>query len=405
MKMIDTHLRRFRLALLGVFAGVLVLASTSATAANPGDPFRLGVVNTISAPTYLQGTVNGNGQLHVENSSTVNSSSAVLGRMASTSAGSYSAGLLGINASTAFEGYGVWGVHHGGGPGVYGKSNKGAGLLGEGVNGVVGIGPQLGIFGRAINSTGTGIKGSSEAGRGLEGSGGGIGVIGISPHRGVVGVLGLISCAGSYAVGGCAGATGGDGLLGQSSTGAGVRSITSSSGNLFVGESPAGTHRARINANGRGFFNGGTQNSGADYAESIPATGPATLEPGDVLAIDPREGYAVRKATIPNSQLVTGVYSSKPAVLAVGSHGIDDSLAGEVPVAMMGVAPTKVTARNGAIRAGDLLTSSSTPGYAMKARPFVVGRARIYPTGAILGKALAPLRRGTGVINVLVMLR
>jgi hypothetical protein len=76
-----------------------------------------------------------------------------------------------------------------------------------------------------------------------------------------------------------------------------------------------------------------------------------------------------------------------------------------VPVAMLGVVPTKVTAENGAIEAGDLLTASSTPGYAMKARPVRVDGVDLYPTGAILGKALAPLNGGRGVIDVLVTLR
>jgi hypothetical protein len=92
-------------------------------------------------------------------------------------------------------------------------------------------------------------------------------------------------------------------------------------------------------------------------------------------------------------------------VLAVGRHRIGDSLAGEVPVALLGIVPTKVTAERRPIRAGDLLVTSSTPGYAVRAAPVVVRGVAIYPTGAILGKALAPLRRGKGVIKVLVTLR
>jgi hypothetical protein len=41
----------------------------------------------------------------------------------------------------------------------------------------------------------------------------------------------------------------------------------------------------------------------------------------------------------------------------------------------------------------------------MKASSTVVGGVAIYPTGAILGKALETLRGGTGLIEVLVMLR
>src|SRR3989442_6318137 len=48
---------------------------------------------------------------------------------------------------------------------------------------------------------------------------------------------------------------------------------------------------------------------------------------------------------------------------------------------------------------------ASMPGRAMKASHIVVGGVAIYPTGAILGKAMEPLRKGTGVIRALVTLR
>ena len=71
----------------------------------------------------------------------------------------------------------------------------------------------------------------------------------------------------------------------------------------------------------------------------------------------------------------------------------------EVPMAMVGVVPTKVSAENGAIRPGDLLVTSSKAGYAMK------GTDRSLLTGAIIGKALAPLNSGTGVIEVAVAIQ
>jgi hypothetical protein len=65
----------------------------------------------------------------------------------------------------------------------------------------------------------------------------------------------------------------------------------------------------------------------------------------------------------------------------------------------------KVDASLAAIHTGDLLTTSSTPGYAMKAAPVLVSGVEIYRTGTILGKALEPLDKGTGVIKVFVTLR
>ena len=74
-------------------------------------------------------------------------------------------------------------------------------------------------------------------------------------------------------------------------------------------------------------------------------------------------------------------------------------------MAMLGIVPTKVTAANGPIQVGDLLVTSSLPGHAMKALPEMINGIAIYPTGAILGKALEPLQHGTGVIKVMVTLR
>jgi hypothetical protein len=173
---------------------------------------------------------------------------------------------------------------------------------------------------------------------------------------------------------------------------------------LFLGLSN-GVREARIGGNGIGYFAGGAQTGGQDYAESMRSDDPSNLKPGDVLAIDPRHGNTVQMSRGRSSPLVVGVYSTKPSVLAVGTHHIGDSLAGEVLVALMGVVPTKVTSENGPIRAGDLLTTSSKPGYAMKAPRVVVGGVAIYPTGTILGKAMAPLKAGNGVIQVLLMMR
>ena len=66
-----------------------------------------------------------------------------------------------------------------------------------------------------------------------------------------------------------------------------------------------------------------------------------------------------------------------------------------MPMAMVGIVPTKVSTENGPVHDGDLLVSSATPGYAMK------GTDRDKLTGAVLGKALGTLESGMGVIEVL----
>jgi len=76
---------------------------------------------------------------------------------------------------------------------------------------------------------------------------------------------------------------------------------------------------------------------------------------------------------------------------------VDEELEGHVPLAIAGIVPVKATTENGAIQPGDLLTTSSTPGHAMKATEA--------EAGTVLGKALGELAAGTGTINVLIMLR
>jgi hypothetical protein len=69
------------------------------------------------------------------------------------------------------------------------------------------------------------------------------------------------------------------------------------------------------------------------------------------------------------------------------------------PVALVGKVFCKVDASFGAIVAGDLLTTCTTPGHAMKASD------RTRALGAIVGKALAGLDTGVGLIPMLVSQR
>jgi hypothetical protein len=81
-------------------------------------------------------------------------------------------------------------------------------------------------------------------------------------------------------------------------------------------------------------------------------------------------------------------------MLASVHHMDDPSFAAEVPLAVIGIVPCKVTTEGGPINIGDLLVSSSSPGRAMK------GTHRDRMLGAVVGKALEPLSEGAGVIQV-----
>src|SRR5262249_19318676 len=114
------------------------------------------------------------------------------------------------------------------------------------------------------------------------------------------------------------------------------------------------------------------------------------------------DGTGTRRLALshePYTTLVAGIYSTKPGVLGsmtAADHGVSKE---EVPLAIVGIVPCKVSAENGAIHPGDLLVTSSTLGHAMK------GTDRGGRMGAVVGKALEPLDRGVGVIQVLVTLQ
>jgi hypothetical protein len=141
-------------------------------------------------------------------------------------------------------------------------------------------------------------------------------------------------------------------------------------------------------------------NCGADYAESVDVTGDRTkYEPGDILVIDPNAPGKFLKSNQSYSTLVAGIYSTQPGFVGrLHPKGAETDKT-EVPMAMVGRVPTKVTTENGPIKVGDLLVASSTLGHAMK------GTDRSLLTGAVIGKALGSLDSGTGIIEVLVTLQ
>ncbi|SFN66591.1 hypothetical protein SAMN05421594_3731 [Chryseobacterium oleae] len=171
------------------------------------------------------------------------------------------------------------------------------------------------------------------------------------------------------------------------------------SGNILVMRN-VGTNVARINKSGMGFFNGGTQNSGADVAEAFDVEGlTSDYEPGDILIISTDSDRTVEKSSKPYSTLVAGVYATKPGVLLT-EENIDSELIGKVPMGVIGVIPTKVCLEGGKIKRGDLLVTSSLSGTAMKANPKKV------KIGQVIGKALQDYdQNSVGKIKVLVNIK
>lgn len=140
---------------------------------------------------------------------------------------------------------------------------------------------------------------------------------------------------------------------------------------------------------------------GSDLSEQFDINaGPVPIEPGMVVCIDanhPGELTLSRRAYDPTvAGIVSGAGSVKPGLL-MGQRGTRAD--GKLPVALSGRVYCLADAARGAIRPGDLLTTSDTPGHAMKA----ADPARV--PGAILGKAMTALESGQGLVLVLVSLQ
>jgi hypothetical protein len=135
----------------------------------------------------------------------------------------------------------------------------------------------------------------------------------------------------------------------------------------------------------------------ADCAEDFDVSEVEAAVPGTVMVID-QEG-ALKPSEQPYDKRVAGVISGaegyKPGIILDKQESAVDRM----PVALMGKVGCKVDARHSPIEVGDLLTTSPSPGHAMKASD------PLKAFGAILGKALRPLKEGQGLIPVLVALQ
>jgi hypothetical protein len=136
---------------------------------------------------------------------------------------------------------------------------------------------------------------------------------------------------------------------------------------------------------------------GADCAEEFEVSGTAQIDPGSVLVIN--DESKLHPCEEPYDRKVAGVVSGadeyRPGIILGKSGGQNR----RIPLALAGKVSCKVDARYSPVKVGDLLTTSPTPGYAMKA----VDHARSF--GAVIGKALCPLSEGKRNIPILVALQ
>ncbi len=156
-------------------------------------------------------------------------------------------------------------------------------------------------------------------------------------------------------------------------------------------------HTGNLHTTGNHVVDGDISLSGADYAEEFDIGHAGSADPGMVMVLDDHGG--VRVCDSPYDRRVAGVISGaggySPAVI-LDHHS---TRADRRPLALMGKVYCRADATDAPIAIGDLLTTSPTPGHAMKASD----SSRAF--GAVLGKALQPLPAGQGLVPILVALQ
>jgi hypothetical protein len=242
---------------------------------------------------------------------------------------------------------GVHGVSHGPAAGVVGDSQNG-----DGVGGTTRTGSQSGVFG--INMA----KGSVPDGLNRPGGAGVWGHTTVEKGSGVVGSVdpGLQQAAGVIGIGPIAGHFFGDVIV---------------TGDIKL-------------ANG-------------DCAEEFDIRADISVEAGTVMVLG--DDGSLYPSEVAYDKRVAGAVSGageyKPGIVLDKQQ----SDGNRQPIALLGKVYCKVDASFAPVKIGDLLTTSPTPGHAMKATD------QFKAFGAVIGKALRPLSEGQELIPVLIALQ
>lgn len=141
-----------------------------------------------------------------------------------------------------------------------------------------------------------------------------------------------------------------------------------------------------------------TIRGGADVAEPFELS-EDEIAKGSVLIIDDEQPGKLKLSMRPYDTRVAGVVSGANGVNPGISLRQDGVLEKGENVALSGRVFVLADAANGPIKPGDLLTTSGTPGHAMKVSDHAQSQ------GAVLGKAMSGLEEGRGLVLVLVSLQ
>ncbi|MGC8861641.1 MAG: beta strand repeat-containing protein [Armatimonadota bacterium] len=281
--------------------------------------------------------------------------------------------VYGVHTSSTNYGYIASGQY-----GVYGKSFR---MSGSGVYGEASANNAYGVYGyasyNAAGSSNYGVRGVAD---GQSGRGGSFTATGTTGY----GIQATASNTGAYT-------NYGGHFTANGTSGIGIYAVGGTSGKAAV---LRGNVVLQDRATGSTVMELGT---GLDYAEGFDVTDAGGIAPGSVLVIDSANRGKLALSRKPYDRCVAGIVAGAKKMgsgvrLGAGQFDRDVALAGRVYC--------NVDATRMAVKPGDLLTTSSTPGYAMKATDH--RRAQ----GAILGKAMEPLAKGRkGQILVLVTLQ
>lgn len=118
-----------------------------------------------------------------------------------------------------------------------------------------------------------------------------------------------------------------------------------------------------------------------DFAEVFHSEDPVVA--GEVVIFGEDNEHVKRSDGTTYDERIAGIVSTRPGFLAGEFNELYDA-----PIALSGRVPTFVSGENGDIAPGDPLTTSTKPGYAMKATE----------AGQIIGYAMEPFSGNTGVI-------
>jgi hypothetical protein len=183
--------------------------------------------------------------------------------------------------------------------------------------------------------------------------------------------------------------------------GSGTSTLTGDDGDLIITDSLGSTTVSIDGGTGRTTTKILQITGGSDLSEQFDVnTLDFEIQPGMVVSIDPDKPGKLTISSEPYDHKVAGIISGAGGIktgMMMGQTGTEAD--GDHPIALSGRVYCYVDTANGPVEPGDLLTTSAIPGYAMK----VTDHSKAQ--GAIIGKAMTPLKEGQGLVLALVTLQ